>query len=412
MFTLDKYLITLVDAPGHSDLIRSVVAGANIIDAAILTVAADEGPKVQTGEHLIVLESLGIDLLLIAITKIDLANEKQISAVEAKMQTLLKDAHFKEVIYSRVSAFENIGIAELREALHGLLHPPERNITGKFLMPIDHAFSIKGHGTVVTGTILRGQLQTNNRLELMPQGWSGKIRSIQTFSQERASAQAGDRVGLNIPELNHHEIYRGDYLCESHTLQKATNVLVSVKKNPLYSGRITKKMTLSTMIGMPDVTAQIIPITTSRDAKMIIDEIKDDSFSAVLLLSKPIAVERGMKVIMMRTDLSPTSMRIVGSGVVETILDEVILYRKTTRKGRISRIRDNDVLVEGLTSRKDLAEKLRGKQIQTLDGSIGLLGIPFGTKGVLTAVFKGKVNEGDTVVHEFLTRPEVYKFGV
>jgi selenocysteine-specific elongation factor len=412
MFTLDQYLITLVDAPGHSDLIRSVVAGANIIDAAILTVAADEGPKVQTGEHLIVLESLGIDLLLIAITKIDLANEKQISAVEAKMQKLLKDLHFKQVIYSRVSAFENIGIVELRESLHGLLHPPERNITGTFLMPIDHAFSVKGHGTVVTGTILRGQIQTNDKLELMPQRWSGKIRSIQTFSQERTHAQAGDRVGLNIPELNHQEIYRGDYICESNTLQKVTNVLISVKKNPLYSGRITKKMTLSTMIGMPEVTAQIIPIKTIGDTKIIIDETKEDSFSAVLLLSKPIAVEMGMNVIMMRTDMSPTSMRIVGSGVVETIFDEVMLYRKKTRKGNISRIRDNDVLVEGLASRKNLAEKLRGEQIQTLDGSIGLLGMPFGTKGVLTAVFKGEVNEGDEVIHEYLTRPEVYKFGI
>ena len=412
MFTLGEYLVTLVDAPGHSDLIRSVVAGANIIDAAILTVAADEGPKVQTGEHLIVLESLGIDLLLVAITKTDLANEQQISAVEVKMQNLLKDLYFKEVIYSRVSAFENTGITELKESLHRLLRPTKRIVNGAFLMPIDHAFSIKGHGTVVTGTILRGQLQINDEVELMPQRQRGKIRSIQTFSQERAHAQAGDRVGLNIPEFNHHEIYRGDCLCESHSLQKATNVLVSVKKNSLYSGRITKRMTLSTMIGMPEITAQIIPIEISKDTMIIIDETNQESYNAVLLLNKPIAVETGMNVIMMRTDLSPTSMRIVGSGVVESVIEEVALCKKKIRKGRISRIRDNDVLVEGLASRKNIAEKLRGLQIHTLDGSIGILGIPFGTKGVLTAVFKGAVTEGDEVVYEYLTHPEVYKFGI
>jgi selenocysteine-specific elongation factor len=119
-----------------------------------------------------------------------------------------------------------------------------------------------------------------------------------------------------------------------------------------------------------------------------------------------------MNVLLIRTDLSPTSIRIVGSGVVESILEKVFLCRRKIRRARISRIRDNDVLVEGLASRKDTAKKLQGQQIHTLSGRVGVLGKPFGTKGVLIAVFKEEVNEGEEVEYTYLTQPEEHKFGV
>jgi selenocysteine-specific elongation factor len=279
-------------------------------------------------------------------------------------------------------------------------------------MPIDHAFSIKGHGTVVTGTILRGRINLDDEIELMPQMLRGTPRSIQTFGHKRTHAQAGDRVGLNLPEFNHRSIFRGSYLCETNTLRKAANVVVRVNRNHLYHGPITKKMLLSAMIGMREITAQIIPIDFSGDAKIIIDETNKESFTAVLMLNKPIAVEKGMNTIIMRTDLSPTSMRILGSGVVKSILEKVILCRRKTRRARISRIRDNDVLIEGLASRKKDAERLQGQHIHTRTDHVGVLGVPFGTKGVLTAVFKEEVNDGDEVLYTYLTQPEEHKFGV
>jgi selenocysteine-specific elongation factor len=412
MFTLGTYLVTLVDAPGHADLIRSVVAGANIIDAAILTVAADEGPKVQTGEHLIVLQSMGIESLLVAITKTDLVDEKRISTTETKVKDILNGMKFEHIEYSRVSAYLNEGIDDLKASLCSILHKPSRNISGTFLMPIDHAFSIKGHGTVVTGTIQRGRIKSGTDVELMPQGFKAKVRSIQTFGQERTHAQAGDRVGLNLPELKSKGISRGNYLCESGTLRKTANVLIRVNRNPLYSGRVTKQMVLSTMIGMLDITSQIIPIEIERDTKIIKDDTKEDAFNAVLLLNKPVAIDKGMNAILMRTDLPPTSMRIIGSGVVESISDKIALCKRKIRRAKISRIREHDVLVEGLASRKDIAEQLNGQSIRTLSGHIGVLGTPFGTKGVLTAVFKEEVTVGEEVVYEYLTHPEEYRFGI
>ena len=104
MFELDNYLVTLVDAPGHADLIRSVVAGANIIDSAILVVAADEGPMVQTGEHVVVLQSMGVDSIVVALTKTDLVNESQLADTEQKIRLILADTRFSEAPIIQVSA--------------------------------------------------------------------------------------------------------------------------------------------------------------------------------------------------------------------------------------------------------------------------------------------------------------------
>ncbi|MHA2351619.1 MAG: GTP-binding protein, partial [Candidatus Thorarchaeota archaeon] len=110
MFVLDKFLVTLVDAPGHADLIRSVVAGSNIIDAAILVVAADEGPMIQTGEHLVVLQSMGVERILVALTKTDLVTPAKLTTVEEKIRTILADTSFTDAEFVRISALTGEGL--------------------------------------------------------------------------------------------------------------------------------------------------------------------------------------------------------------------------------------------------------------------------------------------------------------
>jgi selenocysteine-specific elongation factor len=149
MFRLGPYLVTLVDAPGHADLIRSVVASANIIDAAILVVAADEGPKVQTGEHILVLQSMGVSRLVVAITKTDLVDATQLDRVEARMRTVIGESAFERVEFARVSAMTGEGIDRLKEQLLAVVEPSARDVSGPLLIPLDHAFLVKGHGTVV-----------------------------------------------------------------------------------------------------------------------------------------------------------------------------------------------------------------------------------------------------------------------
>ncbi|MHA2069680.1 MAG: selenocysteine-specific translation elongation factor [Candidatus Thorarchaeota archaeon] len=348
MFTLGDFLVTLVDAPGHADLIRSVVAGANIIDAAILVVAADEGAQIQTGEHVVVLRSMGIENLIVAITKSDTADPPRIDAVERQMKDIVEGARFTDVGFATISAKTGEGLEHLRELLLGKLKAQKRQVAGPFLMPIDHAFTVKGHGTVVTGTVLRGKMSAGATVQLSPQNDIARVRSIQTFGEQRSETAAGDRVGLNIPDIDHRIVKRGNYLTEPGQLTHSRNIIVSLQKNGLYRGRVTKGLIVSATVGMPSVTAEIVPLLGSTS--VMIEETIDSSIKAALMFQDEIPVELGMRVLLMRTDLPPTQMRIIGSGEVIEIPERLILKRSIRRKGNVSRIRSEDVLVEGLAS--------------------------------------------------------------
>ncbi|RDE13343.1 MAG: selenocysteine-specific translation elongation factor [Candidatus Thorarchaeota archaeon] len=410
MFVLGKYVVTLVDSPGHADLIRSVVAGAGIIDAALVVVAADEGPKVQTGEHLIVLQSMDVETIIIVVSKIDLADEKRQASVESTMRSIIADLSFKRVEYVRVSALTGAGIDRLRDVMARTVTPRPRIRDAPFLMPVDHAFSVKGHGTVATGTVLRGEAKVGDSLELMPQGQKGKIRSIQTFSEPRENTSAGDRVGLNIPDLESATISRGNYLCQPGSVRTTTSAILQTKPNPLYRGRLTKGMVVSATIGMPSVTAELVPFRTEGTTRVVEDRVEGPMSQTAVLLQREVVAETGMRVLLMRTDLPPTQMRIIGSGEIVEIPDKMMLSRKHVRSGRITRVRSADVLVKGLASRKETAEALVGSSVRTSTGRGGLLAQTFGTRGVLSAQFDGPVKVGDMVMYETMVEEE-YKFG-
>jgi selenocysteine-specific elongation factor len=410
MFVLEKYLVTLVDAPGHADLIRSVVAGANIIDSAILTVAADEGPKVQTGEHLVVLSYLGIDSLVVAITKMDIATDQQATNVETVMKKIIDDAGFEKVEFVRVSAQKGVGIAKLREALLRVLAPHVRDVDSPFLMPIDHAFPIKGHGTVTTGTILRGKVAEGDLVEIAPLHLSSKVRSIQTFNQNRIEATAGYRVGINVPEIDYSLITRGNYLCSPKSILTSDCFFAHINTNPIYRGRITKKMVLSVALGMPVSTGQIIPFQQERGLRVVMDSVEGSEFDAALVLQHSVAVDALAKVLLLRTDLPPTQMRIVGSGIITEVPDRIVLHWRKTRTGRVQRVREGDNLVEGLASSKKVAEQLVGLPVRTSSGVEGIIKASFGTRGVLSVEFEAPIGEKDDVLYERFVE-EVYTFG-
>jgi len=407
MFELDNYLVTLVDAPGHADLIRIVVAGANIIDSAILVVSADEGPMVQTGEHVVVLQSMGVESLVVALTKTDLVNESQMSNVEQKIQSILADTGFSKAPIIRVSAQSAQGIEELKEALKETLQPRTRTLEGPLIIPVDHAFPVKGHGTVVTGTILQGAVKVGESVEVTPLSKTSKVRSIQTFGVERETASAGDRVGINIPDIDDSDMARGDYLTTPGSMTVSSGFTMTMQTNPLYQGRITKRMVVSVSVGMPSVTGQIIPLSEDR---VVMDESTTTSFPAAILLQKPVALRKGTKVLLHRTDLSPTQMRIVGAGEVVDIPEKVTLLRPRVRVGKVHRIREKDTLVEGLASSKEIAELLVNANVHCKSGVVGIIRQPFGTRGVVIVDFEDSVTENEEVYYQRLTEEE-YSFG-
>ena len=337
-------------------------------------------------------------------------DDKRLAEVEDMMKKIVEEAGFARTEYVKVSSHTGLGIDNLRKALLKVIVPRTRSVEGPVLMPIDHAFSVKGHGTVVTGTILRGHLSTNDPVEFSPTGLTSKVRSIQTFGSSRLEASGGDRVGVNVPEIDPIQITRGDYLGTPKTIPISDAVLINTKINPLYHGRITKKMVISVAIGMPMTTAQIIPFDVQNGQRVVLDEVKAREFEAALVLQRPIAIDASAIVLLLRTDLPPTQMRIIGSGSISEIKEKIILNKRKIRVGKVQRIRDDDVLVEGLASSKSVAESIIEARVSSVSGAGGIIRAPFGTRGVVSVSFDTDIRKDDEVRYERLVEEE-YKFG-
>jgi len=399
-FHLDGYLVTLVDAPGHAELIRSVVAGANIIDAAILVVAADEGPKIQTGEHIIILQSFGISKAVVALSKIDLVFPTRLKKVKNQIRNILRGTSLEGAPIIPVSAVTGEGIEELKDAIKSILSPPEREVEGPFKMPIDHAFRIKGAGTVITGTIHRGRVSIGDEIEIMPIKQTVKVRSIQTFRESREEAKAGDRVGISVTGTEPEKIYRGCYAGTPGTL-KVTNKLVgSIQMNRLFKYTLRPGVQVHLTVGMPTVPATMIPFKTSEGRNLLLAEVKSgDTFEALFRLGESVVADEGTPLLVSRLDLPPTTLRIAGSGkVTDASPGEMGFFTEKTKRGRVKTPKHpKGSIVVGLAETKIGAERLLNMVATTERGIPGKVVSTFGGKGAVIIRFEKPVSEGESV---------------
>lgn len=194
------YELGIVDVPGHADFVNNMVAGVGGMDLALFVVAADDGWMPQSEEHLHILTFLGIERAIIALTKADLAEDLDFS-VEF-VRDSLQGSIFESAPIIPVSSITGAGIEDLKAEMCVQLAdaPPPSNF-GKPLLPIDRAFSVKGIGTVITGTLSGGDLKVGDRLLLQPDNTEARVRSIQNHSKSVESASPGMRTALNLPEL-------------------------------------------------------------------------------------------------------------------------------------------------------------------------------------------------------------------
>jgi len=207
--------IGIVDVPGHRDFIENMLAGVGGIDAVLFVVAADEGIMPQSREHLDILKLIGIEKGLIVLTKVDLVEDEDwIEMVESDVCNLAKDSFLENAPIIHVSAVKKTGLNELSIQLDELLKgcKPGMN-TGIPRMPIDRIFSLKGFGTVVTGTLIEGKLSVGDQVEILPSGISTRIRGIQNHKKKQQSADPGNRTAVNLVGVDVGQISRGDVLC-------------------------------------------------------------------------------------------------------------------------------------------------------------------------------------------------------
>ncbi|MHA1786483.1 MAG: selenocysteine-specific translation elongation factor [Candidatus Helarchaeota archaeon] len=411
-FNLKEYQVTLVDAPGHSDLIRSVVAASSIADGAILVIDVKEGPKVQTGEHILILESFNIQNVVIALNKIDLIkNEEKIRKIELSVKNILKETHFKDAPIIPVSAKTKEGIEELKKALYNVLKKPKRQVEGHFKMPIDHHFPIKGIGTVFTGTVHRGRIKVGDEVEIMPIKLKSKIKSIQIMKENKQMVEAGYRVGIAISGIDPKKIARGYYLCEPNTLKSTRYIIMRGIINRLYDKLLKPQMTLHFTIGMPTVSGTFFPFKNEDKIKILLNEIKrGEEFLAYVRLSDVIAVEKNDPVLISRLDLPPTSLRIIASGKVVDVLSNPIeeFQRVRLKVGSIKDLNHREgIIIQGLAQSKIGADKIKRKKIKTSSNLEGEIIDSFGTKGLVIARFSKIPDINDKIFLEKIKRYKI-----
>ena len=209
--------VGIVDVPGHRDFIENMLAGIGGIDAALFVVAADEGIMPQTREHLSILDILQIQGGVIALTKIDLIEDSDLSRsdwldlVEADLSQVFKGSVLENAPIIRVSARTGEGIPELKSALSACLaNSPPRADLNRPRLPIDRVFTMPGFGSIVTGTLIDGQLKVGDEVEILPQGLRGRVRGLQTHKRKETVAVPGSRTAVNISGVSLEQLKRGD----------------------------------------------------------------------------------------------------------------------------------------------------------------------------------------------------------
>ena len=218
--------IGVVDVPGHEAFVRTMLAGASGIDVALLVVAADEGVKPQTREHLEIVRLLAVPRLVVALTKRDLVDVTRAAEVDAAVRTLLASTPYAEAEHCEVSSVTGEGVEALRAALARAAHTvPGRTDADPWRLPVDRVFSVRGAGTVVTGTAWSGRLAREAAVRLLPTGREARVRTIEMHGTAAEEARGGARVALALAGLAREEVPLDAVLVRADELWETTRVL-------------------------------------------------------------------------------------------------------------------------------------------------------------------------------------------
>ena len=290
-----------VDVPGHERFVHTMLAGAGGIDAALLVVAADDGIKPQTLEHVAILDLLGIDRGAVAITRADLAPDR-VAQVAADITALLAGTSLAGAPILPVSAITGAGIEYLRAALTQL-GPKPRDLDGYPRLAIDRAFLVAGAGVVVTGALATGAISLGDRLILSPSGIEVRVRGLHANNQPAEHGVAGQRLALNLVGAEKAAVARGDYVVAAEIHAPTQRLDVHIRLLPGVRP-LRADMPMHLHIGAAHVTARVSPLAGPISA--------GETGLARAVLDQPISALAGDRLVLRNAGATMT----LGGGVV------------------------------------------------------------------------------------------------
>jgi len=404
-FILEEFLITLVDGPGHADLIKISASSVEIIDCALIVIDITKGPQIQTGEHLIMIESLEINDIIVVLNKIDLFKGDIDAEVKKIREFFSSTSYDADIPIFPVSAKNQLGFEDLKQ---GILEKVksldiERNYDGDVIIPIDHHFSIKGRGAVITGTILKGSLNLNQNLDVIPVNTSGRVKTIQIFHQSVDEAKAGDRVGVNIKGLDIKKVYRGCYATNNKKAFDYCDLLdIQVNQNKLFKPKTQFGTQVHVTIGMFTVTGNLFPYYEKKGKKIQLESSGDlNRYNAFLWLKEKVFINKERSTMLIsRLDLPPTTLRILGAAKsIAVIKNPPKLYKFKLKKGYVQNPdHSQGIICSGLAQSYEGAKKIIGRK---LEAPFTKIIDTFGTKGLVIVGIETRdqtVKKGNPIV--------------
>ncbi|MFA4838012.1 MAG: selenocysteine-specific translation elongation factor [Candidatus Neomarinimicrobiota bacterium] len=325
--------IAFIDVPGHEKFIKNMVTGANTVDLALLVVAADDGIMPQTREHLEILKLLGIRSGLIVVNKIDLVSSVWLEMILEDVRQFVYGTFLENEPILCVSAVTGAGIPELKETILQKAAQFEReNTTDLFRLPIDRAFIVKGYGTVVTGSIISGELRIGDEVEIAPLKIRTKVRGIQSHGKQTDRIGVGHRAAINLQNVDKDDLKRGYFLATPGYFRPTRLVTCHIGLLPTASP-LKYNSVVRVHLGTGEFIAKIRPIGK--------DELwPGESCVAQILFDEEISAGFHDRLIL-RT-YSPAAT--IGGATVLEVFPEPLRKKESAKADRIGKLIADDLL--------------------------------------------------------------------
>lgn len=410
--------VALVDCPGHASLIRTIIAGASIIDQMLLVIDATKGVQMQTAECIVIGELMMKGKLVVALNKIDMVEESKLAMLEGKLRAIMRKTRFgDDVIIVPVSACPRegppIGFDRLVDALVGSIDVlPTRRFDEPLFFAIDHCFPIKGKGTVLTGTIMQGSLRVNDTIEIVQLRLEKKVKSIQSFHRPVPAATKGDRIGVLVTQMDSSLLERG-IASTPRTLSMHSVMIVKVQRIPHFRQDIITKAKFHVTCGNDTVMGTCIFFSGPYDHfEPGVDYsyegalVEGRPFFAVLTLETPICVMVGSLLIASKLDTNSDikTCRLAFHGNVE-LLDPLLhppalkIYKIKQKRGAIERlVNEQDAIGKQMFKKESDVSKFLGMKV-TVGDSVAVIDSQFGQTGKYRLSFiEGPAQLGEVVL--------------
>ena len=252
-------ILGIVDVPGHEKFIKNMVSGAAGIDLVLMVIAADEGIMPQTKEHLNICSLLGISRGIIALTKTDLVEKDWLNLVQSEITDFLKGTFLEDAPIIPVSAVKEEGLSDLIQALDSMISKiAEKTDDGIFRLPVDRVFTMKGFGTVVTGTLASDHIKTGEEVQILPENIAARIRGIQVHNHPVEEAWAGQRTAINLQGIEKSVINRGNVLVRPQTVWPSQRLDVFVEFLAANSKNLKNRALVRLHTGTSEIISRII----------------------------------------------------------------------------------------------------------------------------------------------------------